>query len=200
MAAVLAALPLETRDTDRDAITLQARYAFTTGDAAGLVALWRRAGPNWRFATLTARADLYSVGAAFLVLRQPEQARPLLELNRDRLVDALKQAPENAVKWSDLALVYALLGEAKDARAAKAQAERLAKLDALDTPLLASVEAWLGNKQGSLDELARLLRTAPATSLTNVHVLRHDLLWWPLQGDPRFEALLNDPKNNAPLF
>jgi hypothetical protein len=24
--------------------------------------------------------------------------------------------------------------------------------------------------------------------------------FFPLQGEPRFEALLNDPKNNAPLF
>jgi hypothetical protein len=33
-----------------------------------------------------------------------------------------------------------------------------------------------------------------------VHMMRHDPCWFPLRGDPHFAALLNDPKNNAPLF
>jgi hypothetical protein len=35
---------------------------------------------------------------------------------------------------------------------------------------------------------------------SNVHQMRVDALYAPLRGDPRFEALLKDPKNNAPLF
>jgi len=30
--------------------------------------------------------------------------------------------------------------------------------------------------------------------------MRHSPLFAPLRGDPRWEALLADPKNNAPLF
>jgi hypothetical protein len=30
--------------------------------------------------------------------------------------------------------------------------------------------------------------------------MRRNARYFPLRGDPRFEALLNDPKNNAPLF
>jgi hypothetical protein len=47
-----------------------------------------------------------------------------------------------------------------------------------------------------LAELARLLREP---SGVNVHEMRRDPYWRPLLGDPRFEALLNDPQNNAPL-
>jgi hypothetical protein len=43
-----------------------------------------------------------------------------------------------------------------------------------------------------------LLRT-PYSGL-NVHEMKRDPTYTPLRGDPRFEALLNDPKNNAPLF
>ena len=56
--------------------------------------------------------------------------------------------------------------------------------------------AWTGAKDAALAELARLLRTPFGA---NVYTARIDPGWLPLRGDPRFEALLNDPKNNAPL-
>ncbi|HEX7630627.1 MAG TPA: hypothetical protein VF388_00725, partial [Lacunisphaera sp.] len=59
------------------------------------------------------------------------------------------------------------------------------------------VLAWSGDKDTALAELARLLRTPRGA---NVHQLRAGIFWQPLRGDPRFEALLNDPKNNQPLF
>jgi hypothetical protein len=34
----------------------------------------------------------------------------------------------------------------------------------------------------------------------NIHAMRRHPMFAPLRGDPRFEVLLNDPKNNAPLF
>ena len=46
-------------------------------------------------------------------------------------------------------------------------------------------------------ELASLLRMP---SDTNVHELKSGPYFVSLRGHPKFEALLNDPKNNAPLF
>jgi tetratricopeptide (TPR) repeat protein len=61
----------------------------------------------------------------------------------------------------------------------------------------AQVLAWTGDKDRALAELARLLRTPFGE---NIYIARVSPGWWPLHGDPRFEALLADPKNNAPLF
>jgi hypothetical protein len=38
----------------------------------------------------------------------------------------------------------------------------------------------------------------PATNLVNVHEWRR--AYSTLNGDPRYQALLSDPANNAPLF
>ena len=67
---------------------------------------------------------------------------------------------------------------------------------------LAFVYAWTGDKDRALAEYAQLLRKPLYTggTLVNVHVMKHHPAFLPLQGDPRFEALLNEPKNNAPLF
>ena len=73
--------------------------------------------------------------------------------------------------------------------------------DALDGPtyryVLAQIYALTGDKERAIAELARLLR-APGNF--SVAAFRVDPSFTKLRGDPRFEALLNDPANNQPLF
>jgi hypothetical protein len=60
------------------------------------------------------------------------------------------------------------------------------------------VYVLIGDKDQAIAEYARLLRL-PYSGL-NVHAMRRDPPFAPLRSDVRFQALLGDPKNNAPLF
>ena len=83
-------------------------------------------------------------------------------------------------------------------------------IDASDGPQrradLALVLVWTGDKDNALAEFTRLLGIGVwgmggfSAVPINVHVMKRHPFFFPLQGDPRFEVLLNDPKNNAPLF
>jgi hypothetical protein len=116
----------------------------------------------------------------------------------------------------ELAVMQGIGGDRAGALATAAEIERfLSDMGASGALLtrvrLASVHAWTGDKDRALRELTRLLHV-PGQHLRrddggddywsriNVHELRSCLEFSPLQGDPRFEALLNDPKNNEPLF
>jgi len=196
--ALIAGLPPAALRTDHDAIIVAANWAFITGNAPALVQLWTNAGPNWRFSPVFERLDLLSVAMAFMKLGQPERARPLLLKNRDLLVAALAVQPENTVKQDDLALTEAILGEKEVARKQLAKIEESA-IGAERQVDLACAYAWLGDKDRAIALVARALKH-PLPSFDSVGILRSSINWWPIQGDPGFEALVNDPKNSAPLF
>jgi len=115
----------------------------------------------------------------------------------------LEKQSANAGLWSALAGLYAFDGDKESALRCARKARDLVpeSADAVDGPIYsatyAQMLAWSGDKDGALAELARLLRTPFGP---NVYIARVDPGWLPLHGDPRFEALLNDPKNNAPLL
>ena len=130
-------------------------------------------------------------------------ARARLEKPSADLRAQLIQEPTNDALWGRLGMIEAILGHPEEAlRCARKAVELVpesihARLGATNRESLASVYAWTGDKDRAIAEYARLLRV-PAD--LNVYEMRRHPFFFPLQGDPRFEALLNDPKNNAPLF
>ncbi len=202
--ALLATVTPEMRRTDPEVAIECARYAYATkGDAAEVIRLWEEAGPNWRFNPNSTADDLFVVATAFLKLGQTARARPLLERARDQMKTELMAEPENGAKWLSLAEFQAALGEKEAALELVPKVRALLARSRNTTPAeireseIAVIYAWAGEKDLALAELALVLR-APFSG--SVYGLRHLIALWPLQGDPRFEALLNDPRNSAPLF
>jgi TolB-like protein/Flp pilus assembly protein TadD len=62
----------------------------------------------------------------------------------------------------------------------------------------AEIYADMGDRARAVEQLNELLGY-PSTEF-NVHTLAEDPRFATLRGDPGFEAMLRDPKNNAPLF
>jgi Flp pilus assembly protein TadD len=120
------------------------------------------------------------------------------------LRDRIKGEPDNHRVWNDLALAEASLGNRDEALRCVRKAMELVpiSLDALTgrdyRRSFARVQQRTGDREAAISEYARLLRV-PFSGL-HVHEMRHDQQFSSLRGDPRFEALLNDPKNNEPLF
>src|SRR5262249_44995527 len=56
--------------------------------------------------------------------------------------------------------------------------------------------AWLGDKDAAVSEIERLTKKP---GFLQVWEITTDVAWLPLRGNPRFEAILADPKNRAPF-
>ena len=131
-------------------------------------------------------------------------AREKIEPFAAELRSRLELEPENTDFLDYLAVMESLLGNPGDALRHAQKAVQLIpeSRDHLDGPsesaVLAMVRAWNGDKDQALRELSRLMLVP--VDILNVHEMRHGEFYLPLQGDPRFESLLNDPANNAPLF
>jgi TolB-like protein/cytochrome c-type biogenesis protein CcmH/NrfG len=175
-------------------------WAVVKGDLATAVRLDREfpdvAVDPWRSAVVVAATgDL--AGARARVEKMPATLRA-------RLVNE----PENSFTWSYLAAIEALLGHKDEALAAARKALEIMpeSRDALTGPYhrwgLVVALAWTGEKEAACAELSRLL-AEPWNGISpscNIYELKSAPWLFPLRGDPRFEALLNDPQNNAPLF
>jgi TolB-like protein/cytochrome c-type biogenesis protein CcmH/NrfG len=119
------------------------------------------------------------------------------------LRDQLLREPKSVRLWAFLSGVESILGHKEEAlRCSEHSVELMPESrDALDGVSYAAYRAitydFTGEKEKALAEYTRLFRV-PSTVFMNVHEIKHG--YSTLHGDPRFEALLNDPANNAPLF
>ena len=180
-----------------------------------MLKLWARGSGDWEEAIKLDRQSRYydgfeephwsqDVSAAFVLWAHGDQAaaRTLAEQAIPAGKVELERKP-SATTWTVLSNAYALLGDKGEAlRCAQAAKDLIpeSKDAVAGAPLslnYAQTLAWVGEKDRALVELARLLRTPFGE---NIYSARLGPGWFPLRGDPRFEALVNDPKNNAPLF
>jgi len=204
--ALLASYSAEALRSDSRTVANAAFWNFWKGDAATMLRLWRESGTNWRFSNQYSGFDHLSVATCLMKQGQREEALPLLRKERERLMAQFEEHPDSWRAAGDLAVALALLGEvdaadrqlAKMADIAGSTKNRASRGNI--NMYMACVLAWLDRKTQAIDLFANNINEPGIYEIWRIHEVRHGVLWWPLQGDPRFEALLNDPKNNAPLF
>jgi tetratricopeptide (TPR) repeat protein len=112
----------------------------------------------------------------------------------------LLREPENTRVLRYLGTLEAILGRKEEALHHAERSVGLANSPGVRSnarEVLAQVCAILGEKDRALAELTELLRLP---SQVNVNELKVMPAYFNLRGDPRFEALVKDPKNQAPLF
>lgn len=185
-----------------DGIELRRLWASSHGDFAEAVRLdklqpYYDAGGEARYVQACFRAVDY------LAVGDVAGARARLEKYPAELRAQLEREPRNHRIWAFLGLAEVVQGNREEAlRCVERAVELLPESrDSLDGSTMACARVlvydWTGEKEKALAEYARLLRR-PTVQLMNVHELNYG--YSTLHGDPRFEALLKDPKNNAPLF
>jgi TolB-like protein len=197
----LASLPEDARYNDPSAIAVQAGWYYITGDGKDLIDLWKRSGTNWTFLVFSHRMDKLVVGMAYLSLGENELAKPILIQNRDELLAQIANAPDDVEKIGNLFQTYAMLG---DMTAANEWVDRSVKAAPNTREGLSGRLMWSGLKSDKDDAVAQLEKNMHKKIRdvwgSNTHEAARQLWNWPLWSDPRFEAIVNDPKNNLPAF
>jgi tetratricopeptide (TPR) repeat protein len=198
---ILAALPPEV--TRNAAMMSYIKVsALESGDFASFVTLDRQ----MRYTDgLGIAHGVQDVNAAFvyMALGDRDTARARAGDGAAGIKADLEKQPTNASLWSNLSGAHVLLGDRAEALRCAQKAKDLVpeSKDAILGPTYSlnygACLAWLGEKDRALAELARLLRTPWGE---NIYLAKFGASWFPLRGDPRFEALVNDPKNNAPMI
>jgi tetratricopeptide (TPR) repeat protein len=142
------------------------------------------------------------VATTLAALGRTNEARLALQGKVDELRARLKLEASNTDLWEKLARVEAVLGHRTEAL--EALDRRQALLPASDVleqteqrESFAFVCTWTGDKDRALAELAWIARQPFGEP---VNIMRTSPDYAPLHGDPRFDAIVNDPANRLPLF
>ncbi len=181
-------------------------WAVTLGDYAEVVRLDKVQPYSGEEATsaIVPNETALAIGVTLVAQGDRDEARTRLTGVERELRARLEREPANARLLSSLGQIESVMGnkEAALLHVRKAMELEPESIDTYFGPIhrnaLAFVYAWNGDKTQAIAEYARLLRTPYAR--INVYEMRKNPTYFPLHGDPRFEALLNDPKNNEPLF
>jgi TolB-like protein/class 3 adenylate cyclase len=113
----------------------------------------------------------------------------------------LRRAPENDSMWLSKSRMHAVLDERNAAFSAHARAVAVAErnlgkgIAEFTYRQILQLHALLGDRKEALAELARQLNLPDSWP----HHFRVDIELALLWDDPQFQAIVNDPKNNAPL-
>jgi TolB-like protein/Tfp pilus assembly protein PilF len=187
-----------------EGIFARASWADSVGDDKEVIRL-RRLQPHDRQSGFEDwEQDVLSAQELFLAGDKPGALERLGRVPED-MPARLKREPKNPRLLAFDAVMELVLGHPAEAvRAAERTVELTpASLDAVDSAVYAAFSARIfdhtGDKERALNEYARLLRTPGTADVLNVYELKRDV-HSSLHGDSRFEALLDDPVNNAPLF
>lgn len=194
-----AALTPEQRDSS-EGTELQKRWALAWGDFGEAIRLDRiqpfhdaEGTPHWQ----------QSSNAAWILFITGDKAAAVARLGdaSEELRKQVEAEPTNAECWAYLAGVEVMLGNNAEAvRCVERSAQLLPEsVDALDGVRYARfrvfILGWLRDDARVLAEAKRLLTTPYGfwpQALRNAK--------FPVASDKKFKALLDDPKNNRPLF
>ena len=178
-------------------------WAVTTGDLATALRLEREFPNEWGELIGQGRFEKWQSAIVLAVSGDLPAARARLEPVPGELRNLLAGQPKNSGIWANLARAEAVLGHKAEALVAARKARELLSesndsLNGSNTrAALIFVHAWTGDKEAACTELRGMLA---APSSANVHEIKNGLWFAPLKGYPAFEAIVNDPKNNQPLF
>jgi TolB-like protein/cytochrome c-type biogenesis protein CcmH/NrfG len=199
--AFFASLTPEQRDSQLG-IELRKSWANSIGDYREVIRL-DQLQPYYDEEGAAHHEQAFGAAFAYYCTGDKDGARARLGNFPAELRARLEREPGSVRLWSFLAGMEVLLGNNEEARRC---AERSVELlpesrDALDGVTYAAFRAqvydFVGEKEKALAEYTRLFRT-PSTVFLNVHEYKRG--YSTLNDDPRYQALLNDPANNAPLF
>ncbi len=196
----VAGLPPSERETPA-ALYFRKHRAANRGDAAEFNRL-DAIQPSWDGAEEPEKAAM-SAGAQYFAQGDFAAVKARVTPALAELRARIALEPDNVTVWGYIAVLEALLGHRDEAvRIARKNVERMPESrDALDgasqIASLAGIYALTGDKDRAIAELGAALTRPGAHSVWD---LRTNVTFAGLRGDPRFEALLADPKNDAPLF
>lgn len=199
--AFFAGLTPEQRDSQLG-IELRKDWANATGDYAEVVRL-DTLQPYYDEDGTAHFEQAFEAAMARYFLGDREGARTRLGNFPAELRERLAREPRSVRLWAFLSGMEVMLGHKEAAlHCAEKSVELLPESrDALDGVTYAAFRAQVydlvGEKEKALAEYTRLFRT-PCTVFLNVHEYKRG--YSTLRDDPRFQALLNDPASNAPLF